>query len=62
MPFLSQRPKLKLTDEEFENLTSLSASRTKPLREIERAKIRIPFKLNGKSKNTESLLMHHFRE
>ena len=39
MPFLSQRPKLKLTDEEFENLTSLSASRTKPLREIERAKI-----------------------
>jgi len=39
MPFLSQRTKLKLTDEEFENLTSLSASRTKPLREIERAKI-----------------------
>lgn len=39
MPFLSQRPKLKLTDEEIENLTSLSASRTKPLREIERAKI-----------------------
>lgn len=39
MPFLSQRPKLKLTDEEIENLNSLSASRTKPLREIERAKI-----------------------
>jgi putative transposase len=39
MPFLSQRPKLKLTDEETENLTLLSASRTKPLREIERAKI-----------------------
>ena len=34
MPFLSKRPKLKLTDEEIENLTSLSASRTRPLRGI----------------------------
>jgi transposase len=39
MPFLSQRSKLRLTDEEIENLTSLSNSRTAPLREVERAKI-----------------------
>ena len=39
MPFLSQRSKLQLTDEEIENLTSLSNSRTAPLREVERAKI-----------------------
>ena len=39
MPFLSQRSKLQLTDNEIENLTSLSNSRTAPLREVERAKI-----------------------
>ncbi len=39
MPFLSKRSKLQLTDKEIENLTSLSTSRTKPLREVERAKI-----------------------
>ncbi len=39
MPFLSQRSKLQLTEEEIENLTFLSNSRTAPLREIERAKI-----------------------
>ena len=39
MPFLSQRSNLQLTDEEIKNLTTLSNSRTKPLREIERAKI-----------------------
>ena len=39
MPFLSQRTKLQLTDKEIENLTSLSNSRTAPLREVERAKI-----------------------
>ena len=39
MPFLSQRSKLQLTEEEIENLTSLSNSRTAPLREVERAKI-----------------------
>lgn len=39
MPFLSQRSKLQLTDKEIENLTSLSNSRTAPLREVERAKI-----------------------
>jgi transposase len=39
MPFLSQRSKLQLTDEQIENLTSLSNSRTAPLREVERAKI-----------------------
>ncbi len=38
MPFLSTRPKLKLTDEEIKYLNSLSISRTKPLRKIERAK------------------------
>lgn len=39
MPFMSQRPKLQLTDKEIENLTSLSNSRTAPSREVERAKI-----------------------
>ncbi|MFZ3383845.1 MAG: IS630 family transposase [Candidatus Methanoperedens sp.] len=39
MPFLSLRSKLQLTDEEIENLTALSNSRTAPLREVERAKI-----------------------
>ena len=39
MPFLSVRSKIQLTDKEIENLTSLSTSRTKPLREVERAKI-----------------------
>lgn len=39
MPFISQRSKLQLTDNEIENLTSLSNSRTAPLREVERAKI-----------------------
>jgi transposase len=39
MPFLSKRSKLQLTDEEIKNLTSLSNSRTAPLREVERAKI-----------------------
>lgn len=39
MPFLSTRPKLKLTDEEIKYLNSLSTSQTKPLRKIERAKI-----------------------
>lgn len=39
MPFISTRPKLKLNAEEIEYLTSLSSSRTKPLREVERAKI-----------------------
>jgi transposase len=39
MPFLSTRPKLKLTDEEIKYLNSLSTSKTKPLRKIERAKI-----------------------
>lgn len=39
MPFLSKRSKLQLTEEEIEHLTSLSTSRTKPLREVERAKI-----------------------
>ena len=39
MPFLSQRSKLQLTDKEIEHLTSLSNSRTAPLREVERAKI-----------------------
>ncbi len=39
MPFLSQRSKLQLTEKEIENLTSLSNSRTAPLREVERAKI-----------------------
>jgi transposase len=39
MPFVSMRPKLKLNDKEFEFLNFLSNSRTKPLREVERAKI-----------------------
>ncbi len=39
MPFLSQRSKLQLTEEEIKNLRSLSNSRTAPLREVERAKI-----------------------
>lgn len=39
MPFLSLRSKLQLTEEEIKNLTSLSNSRTEPLREVERAKI-----------------------
>lgn len=39
MPFLSQRSKLQLSEEEIKNLTSLSTSRTAPLREVERAKI-----------------------
>jgi len=39
MPFLSTRSKIKLTEKEIENLTSLSTSRTAPLREVERAKI-----------------------
>ena len=39
MPFVSKRPKISLSDEEIENLTSLSRSRTAPAREIERAKI-----------------------
>jgi len=39
MPFLSTRLKIKLTEKEIENLTSLSTSRTAPLREVERAKI-----------------------
>lgn len=39
MPFLSQRSKLQLTEKEIESLTSLSNSRTAPLREVERAKI-----------------------
>lgn len=39
MPFISRRSKLQLTDKDLENLTSLSTSRTKPLREVERSKI-----------------------
>lgn len=39
MPFLSSRSKLQLTETEIEYLTSLSTSRTKPIREIERAKV-----------------------
>lgn len=39
MPFVSKRPKIKLSDEEIEFLTSLSRSRTAQAREIERAKI-----------------------
>lgn len=39
MPFVSTRSKLKLNEKEIEYLTSLSNSRTKPLREIERARI-----------------------
>ena len=39
MPFLSTRSKIKLTEKEIENLTSLSTSRTAPLRDVERAKI-----------------------
>jgi len=39
MPFLSTRSKLQLNDKEIENLTTLSTSRTAPLREVERAKI-----------------------
>ncbi len=39
MPFLSTRSKLQLTEKEIEYLTSLSISHTKPMREIERAKI-----------------------
>lgn len=39
MPFVSKRPKIRLSNEEIENLTSLSRSRTAPAREIERAKI-----------------------
>ena len=39
MPFISKRPKLKLNDKEVEYLTSLSHSRTKSVRTVERAKI-----------------------
>lgn len=39
MPFVSKRPKIRLSNEEIENLTSLSRSRTAPAREIERAKV-----------------------
>jgi hypothetical protein len=39
MPFISRRPKLELTVKEVEDLTSLSHSRTKPVRTVERAKI-----------------------
>jgi transposase len=39
MPFISKRPKIKLSDEEIEDLTSLSHSRTAPARKVERAKI-----------------------
>ncbi len=39
MPFLSTRSKLQLTEKEIEYLTYLSIFRTKPMREIERAKI-----------------------
>jgi putative transposase len=39
MPFVSKRPKIQLSNEEIDFLTSLSNSRTAPAREIERAKI-----------------------
>lgn len=39
MPFVSKRPKLELTDKENEFLTSLSHSRTEPIRRVERAQI-----------------------
>lgn len=39
MPFVSKRPKLELTDKENEYLTSLSHSRTEPIRRVERAQI-----------------------
>ena len=39
MPFISKRPKLKLNDKEVEYLTSLSHSRTKPVKTVERTKI-----------------------
>ncbi len=52
MPFLSQRSKLQLTEEEIEHLTSLSNSRTAPLREVERAKILL---LTNKGKNDSQI-------
>jgi transposase len=48
MPFSSMRPKLKLNTEEIEFLSSLSNSRTKPSREVERAKILL-FSYQGKN-------------
>jgi transposase len=48
MPFSSMRPKLKLNNEEVESLNSISNSRTKPLREVERAKILL-FSHQGKN-------------
>ncbi len=39
MTFESKRPKLELTDKENRHLTSLSHSRTEPVRSVERAKI-----------------------
>ncbi len=58
MPFLSTRPKLKLTDEEIKYLNSLSTSRTKPLREIERAKILL---LTYQGKNDSQIEMKWVR-
>lgn len=52
MPFLSQRSKLQLTEEEIKNLTSLSISRTAPLREVERAKILL---LSGQGMNDSQI-------
>lgn len=48
MPFISRRPKLELTVKEVEDLTSLSHSRTKPVRTVERAKILL-FSYHGKN-------------
>jgi len=39
MPFVSKKPKLKLSEEELKILGSASRSRTMPLRTIERAKM-----------------------
>jgi len=39
MPFVSKKPKLKLSEEERKILRSVSRSRTMPLRIVERAKM-----------------------
>lgn len=43
MPFVSKKPKLKVSDEELEILRSASQSRTMPLRTVERAKMMLGY-------------------
>ncbi len=48
MPFVSKRPALKLTEDEFKQLNNIAKSRTQPERAVERSKILLKFH-EGKS-------------